>query len=60
MIYPDQLVVYDVIRGHRRGINCLCFHSSEPRLLFSKKKAVSDFKDTAAYLREKKSVKKIV
>ncbi|PVD31536.1 hypothetical protein C0Q70_06949 [Pomacea canaliculata] len=35
MIYPDQLVVYDVIRGHRRGINCLCFHSSEPRLLFS-------------------------
>ncbi|XP_070204625.1 leucine-rich repeat and WD repeat-containing protein 1-like [Littorina saxatilis] len=35
LIYPDQLVCYSTIRGHRKYISCLVFHDKSPNLLFS-------------------------
>ncbi|XP_076472916.1 leucine-rich repeat and WD repeat-containing protein 1-like [Babylonia areolata] len=35
LIYPDQLVCYSTIKGHRKYISCLAFHPHCPSLLFS-------------------------
>ncbi|KAL8589468.1 hypothetical protein ACOMHN_061679 [Nucella lapillus] len=35
LIYPDQLVCYSTIKGHRKYISCLAFHPDYPSLLFS-------------------------
>ncbi|KAK7480066.1 hypothetical protein BaRGS_00028703 [Batillaria attramentaria] len=35
LIYPDQLVLYSVIQGHKKYISCLAFHPASPRLLLS-------------------------
>ena len=36
LIYPNQLLMYALIRGHKKYISCLCFHPKQTRLLFSK------------------------
>jgi len=35
LIYPNQLLMYALIRGHKKYISCLCFHPTQTRLLFS-------------------------
>uniref|UniRef100_A0A0B7B3J0 Leucine-rich repeat and WD repeat-containing protein 1 WD domain-containing protein n=1 Tax=Arion vulgaris TaxID=1028688 RepID=A0A0B7B3J0_9EUPU len=35
LIYPNQLLMYAVIRGHKKYISCLLFHPTLTRLLFS-------------------------
>ncbi|BFZ18494.1 hypothetical protein BsWGS_21531 [Bradybaena similaris] len=35
LIYPSQLLMYAVIRGHKKYISCLLFHPTLTRLLFS-------------------------
>ncbi|XP_005110148.1 leucine-rich repeat and WD repeat-containing protein 1 [Aplysia californica] len=35
LIYPNQLLMYALIRGHKKYISCLTFHPTETRLLFS-------------------------
>lgn len=35
LIHPNQLLMYAIIRGHKKYISCLFFHPSLTRLLFS-------------------------
>lgn len=35
LFYPTQLLMYALIRGHKKYISCLTFHPTQTRLLFS-------------------------
>ena len=35
LLQPDQLLCIALLKGHKKHVNCLLFHSSNPSYLFS-------------------------
>ena len=35
MLQPDQLLCIALLKGHKKHVNCLLFHTSNPYYLFS-------------------------